>query len=308
VTARNPAPAPAARAPVASMTGFARADGVAGGQAWTVEAKSVNGRGLDVRCRFPSGLDALEPAARGLAAKHLKRGTVSIGVQLSRAAEAGRLRLNREVLAEVLRIAAEIEGAGAARPRIDALLAVRGVIETADDGAASEDDRAGLEAALAEGLERAVAGLAEVRAAEGRHLEAVIAGHLDAIERLTAEAAASAAARPEALRARFRAQLDEILQAAAGVPEERLAQELAVLVSRGDVREELDRLSAHVAQARELMAEGGAVGRRLDFLCQEFNREANTLCSKSQDVALTRIGLELKAAIEQLREQVQNVE
>ena len=294
---------------VSSMTGFARAEGAVDAYAWAVEIKSVNGRGLDVRCRLPGGLDALEPVARSLAAQHLKRGNVSITVTLNRTTEGGQIRINRALLAELIAVAREIEGMGAAPPRVDALLTVRGVIESGGDESDTPELRARLETAVSNGLAQAMEQLVEGRTGEGRHLAALLHGHVDEIERLTAAAAASAAAQPDALRTRLKAQLDEILEtAAASLPEERLAQELALVVGRSDVREELDRLRAHADGARALLAEGGAIGRRLDFLCQEFNREANTLCSKSADVALTRIGLDLKAAIEQLREQVQNVE
>jgi len=296
------------RSIVSSMTGFARAEGAVDAHAWAVEIKSVNGRGLDVRCRLPGGLDALEPVARSLATQKLKRGNVSITVTLNRTTEGGQIRVNRALLAELIAVAREIEGMGAAPPRVDALLTVRGVIESGNDESDTPELRARLEAAVSNGLAQAMDQLIQGRTAEGRHLAALLHGHIDEIERLTAAAAASAAAQPDALRARLKAQLDEILGAAASVPEERLAQELALAVGRSDVREELDRLRAHVDGARTLLAEGGAIGRRFDFLCQEFNREANTLCSKSADVALTRIGLDLKAAIEQLREQVQNVE
>lgn len=300
----------AAKAAIASMTGFARADGATEAASWTVEVKSVNGKSLDVRCRFPSGLDAVEAFARAEAAKVLKRGNVNIGLSLARTARQSPLRLNRELLAQVIELAREIEGAGAERPRIDALLSVRGIIDTAEDesGEGAEEERAALEAALTRSVAEVLGKLAQARLEEGAHLAAVLSGHLDTIASLTEAAARTASLQPEALRAKLRAQLAQLLDAVPSLPEERLAQEAALLVAKADVREELDRLRAHISQARGLLAEGGAVGRRLDFLCQEFNREANTLCSKSADVELTRIGLDLKATIEQFREQVQNIE
>jgi uncharacterized protein (TIGR00255 family) len=289
------------------MTGFARVEGTAAGQSWAIEMKSVNGRGLDVRCRAPVGFDAVEAAARTLATQTLKRGSVTVGVSVTRDAASGQLRINRALLDEVVRLAREIEGAGAAPPRIDALLSVRGVIDSGEE-APAVDQRATVEAALVGALRDAMDRLIAMRLAEGAQLAVLLSGHLDGIGRLTDAAAAAVSTQPDALRARLEALLAEILGQVPALPPERLAQEVALLVSRGDIREEIDRLRAHVESARALLAEGGAVGRRLDFLCQEFNREANTLCSKSTDVALTRIGLDLKATIEQLREQVQNVE
>ncbi len=300
----------AGKAAIASMTGFARADGANGAASWTVEVKSVNGKSLDVRCRFPSGLDAVEAFARAEAMRVLKRGNVNIGLSLTRTARQSPLRLNRELLAQVIELAREIEGAGAERPRIDALLSVRGIIETVeeDGGGDAEGERAELEAALTRSVAEMLGKLAQARLDEGRHLAAVLSGHLGTIASLTEAAARTASLQPDALRAKLKAQLAQLLEAVPSLPEERLAQEAALLIAKADVREELDRLRAHIAQAHALLAEGGAVGRRLDFLCQEFNREANTLCSKSADVELTRIGLDLKATIEQFREQVQNIE
>lgn len=292
---------------IVSMTGFARADGAAAGTHWTVEVKSVNGRALDVRCRMPSGFDSLEAAARAEIARQLKRGNVSLNLSVVRNQAGAPIRLNRELLAQVIQLAREIEGAGAAAPRIDALLAVRGVLEPVEEQE-TEEARAALEGAIADSIAQAVARLATARAEEGRHLAEVLAGQIDTIEHLTRAASHVASLQPDALRARLRQQVQALLEALPALSEERLAQEAALLIAKADVREELDRLRAHISQARALLKEGGAVGRRLDFLCQEFNREANTLCSKSADVELTRIGLELKVTIEQFREQVQNIE
>lgn len=292
---------------IASMTGFARASGGTGTTHWTVEVRSVNGRALEVRTRMPSGFDALESAARTEIARRLKRGNVNMTLTVARTASGAPVRLNRDMLDQVIRIAREIEGAGAAPPRIDALLSVRGIIEV-EESQPSEEEQAELEAAIGRSVAEAVAALAAARAAEGAHLADILHGHLDTIARLTEAAAGTAALQPDALRARLRQQVQALLEAVPALSEERLAQEAALLIARADVREELDRLRAHIAQARAMLREGGAVGRRLDFLCQEFNREANTLCSKSADVELTRIGLDLKATIEQFREQVQNIE
>jgi len=295
-----------AQRPVASMTGFARIDGHAEAYSWTFEAKSVNGRSLDIRCRMPGGFDQIEAVARAEIPKRLARGTVNLTLTLTRSSTVSQLRINRDLLAQVLDLAREIEAAGAAAPRLDALLSVRGIIEPVEED--ETDARERLDETLKRDVASVIAKLAEARAAEGARLVGVLTGHLDEIERLTDAASACASVQPEALRERLKAQLAALLDAVPSLPEERLAQEAALLIGKADVREELDRLRAHVQAAREMLAEGGAIGRRFDFLCQEFNREANTLCSKSADVELTRVGLSLKASIEQLREQVQNIE
>jgi uncharacterized protein (TIGR00255 family) len=295
-----------AKRPVASMTGFARVDGHGEGVSWTLEAKSVNGRSFDLRCRLPAGFDAVESAARAEIPKKLARGSINLTLTVNRTAAAGQMRINRELLAQVLELAREIEGAGAAAPRLDALLAVRGIIEPVETE--ESDTRELTEAAIKADLGRLIDALSVARVAEGARLAEVLAGQLREIEDLIAAASATAAAQPAALRERLRAQVQALLDTAPALPEERLAQEAALLIAKADVREELDRLRAHIQAARDLLAEGGAIGRRFDFLCQEFNREANTLCSKSSETDLTRIGLSLKATIEQLREQVQNIE
>lgn len=288
------------------MTGFARAEGETSGLSWVWEARSVNGRGLDVRCRLPSGLDRLDPIVRAEAAKQLKRGNVSVTLTLSKAAGAPPFTVDRAVLDQVLALHTDLMGrVNRAPPRIEALLQIPGVL-----------DRGGLADAIDEKVEKALlAGFSQVlkrligaRAEEGARLKTVLMGQIDEIERLTAEAAGAAVLRPEAVKDRIRQQISELLDAVPALSEERLSQELALLAAKGDVREELDRLAAHIGQARDMLNEGGAIGRRLDFLSQEFNRESNTVCSKSQDVSLTRIGIALKSVIDQLREQIQNVE
>lgn len=293
---------------VASMTGYARAEGQHGPLAWTWDVKSVNGRGLDLRVRLPSGWEALELPARERIGARLRRGNVTANLNLTRTAAAG-LRVNTEMVERVAEILRDWQARypDFAPPRLDAILGVRGVLE---EGDAAEDDERAREAArqaLLAGLDAALDALEAMRRQEGGRLHAVLTQRLDEIENLAGRAESSAALRPEALRERLRTQVRALLEAG-DLPEERLAQEAALLATKADVREELDRLKAHVAAARELLAAGGAVGRRLDFLCQEFNREANTLCSKSGDVGLTRIGLDLKAVIDQFREQVQNIE
>lgn len=292
---------------IASMTGFARADGQSDSHVWTFEVKSVNGRGLDVRFRLPAGFDALETTARTEIARRLRRGNVSVALAVSRAAGAAAMRINRTLLDQLIAVCRDYADAGLAPPSLDGLLAIRGVVEPAEESE-SDEARVQLEAAVAATLVEALERLVAARFAEGARLAEVLAAQIAEIERLTDEASRTAAMQPAALKERLRSQVQALLDSVPALPEERLAQEAALLIARADVREELDRLRAHVAAARELLTEGGAIGRRLDFLCQELNREANTLCSKSSDVELTRIGLALKAAIEQFREQVQNIE
>ncbi len=288
------------------MTGFARTDGQLEGYSWTIEVKSVNGRSLDTRFRLPSGFDGLEPVARTEIARRFKRGSLNLLLTVSRATTAGQVRINRPLLNQLMALAREFAGDNAPPPRLEGLLGVRGVIEVLDENEAAKLEE--LEAPLVASLKLALDRLAAARTDEGQRLAGVLTSQLEEIAALVSAASASAATQPALLRTRLRAQLAILTDAAPAVPEERLAQELALLVARGDVREELDRLRAHITAAFELLTIGDTVGRRLDFLCQEFNREANTLCSKSTDTDLTRIGLALKATIEQLREQVQNIE
>ncbi len=292
---------------VASMTGFARSEGHADGLGWVWEIKSVNSKSLDLRCRLPAGYDALELKLRAALAERLKRGAVSVTLTVTRAAGGTPFRVNRAALAEIMALAKELAAeTGAAPPRIDGLLALRGVLEDAEEATAAADERR--LAAMQRDFEAALAALAAMRLAEGRRLVPLLEARLGEIEALASAAARAAGAQPAAAKARLKEQLAALLETVPAIPEERLAQEAALIVARGDVREELDRLSAHVDAARSLLKEGGPIGRRLDFLCQEFNREANTLASKSPDLELTRLALGLKAAIEQLREQVQNIE
>ncbi len=294
--------------PLASMTGFARAEGSHGAFSWIWEVKSVNARNLDVRCRLPSGLERLEATARAEAPSRFRRGAFTLALNVTRAQGAAALRIDRDFLDRLIDLHGEYaDRVAPGPPRLDRLLQVRGVVESADV-AEEETARAEREAAMEASLVEALDALAAARREEGARLEAVIRAHLDEIERLTAAARGTAAAQPEGRRRRLREQVDQLLGADVDLPEERLAQEVALLLAKTDVREEIDRLAAHVAAARELVEAGGPVGRQLDFLCQEFNREANTLCAKSWDIDLSRIGLDLKAAIDRLREQVQNIE
>lgn len=293
---------------VASMTGFAESAGSHGALRWRWEAKSVNGRSLDMRLRIPPGYDGLEAPARRLAGERFQRGAFQISLTVEPDANVRGLSIDAAALASAVRIAREVAAeTGLAPARVDGILALKGVI-VQDEAAVLDDQARGLrDAAILESLATALDMLVKARGNEGAKLAALLGGQIDEIERLTREAASLAAAQPEALKARLSAQLAELL-AGAPVPPERLAQEVALLATRADVREELDRLTAHVQDARALMAQGRGVGRKLDFLAQEFNREANTLCSKSSDIALTRTGLALKAVIDQFREQSQNVE
>jgi uncharacterized protein (TIGR00255 family) len=292
---------------LSSMTGFAESSGGHGGQAWRWEARSVNGRGLDVRLRIPPGLDGIEAPARKLAAARFVRGSLQVALTLEPQESARGLKIDPVTLAAAVKLAQQIAAeTGLAPARVDGILALKGVI-VADDGAPlDEAARAHRDAAILESLAMAFDALARERLNEGAKLKTILTRQLDEIEALVKEAGALAASQPQALKARLAAQMNDLL--AAGLPEERLAQETALLAARADVREELDRLAAHVADARAMLKSGQGIGRKLDFLAQEFNREANTLCSKSADIALTRTGLALKAVIDQFREQSQNVE
>jgi len=291
---------------LSSMTGFARAEGAAGAWSWAVEARSVNGRNLEVRFRGPPGFDGLERIAREAAQARFQRGQVNVSIAARRAETAGAVRINREVLERYLLLADELTGKGhALTPSADGLLGLRGVLEAGEAEEAPEA-RAAAEAAMAKSLATALDGLKTSRMAEGASLGTVLSGLVDQIETLCVEAETEAAAQGPALKDRLAKRLAELLGEAA--PADRIVQEAAVMATKADVREELDRLGSHVAAARALMAEDAAAGRRLDFLTQEFMREANTLCSKSATTGLTRVGLALKAAVDQFREQVQNVE
>lgn len=293
---------------IASMTGFARAEGATGDFAWTWELKSVNGRNLDLRCRFPAGYEHLDGFVRARTQEALKRGNLAVTLTVDDAASQGRLTVNRAALDQILGIVAEFGGKlGAEPPRLDGLLALKGVLDV-ELPEIDEAETARRTGALQQGFGKALTGLATMREAEGKRLADLALAHVAEIERLCAAAAASAGAQPLAIRQKLERQFAELLQGLTPLSEDRLAQEAAMLAGKADVREELDRLAAHVSAARDLIGAGGAVGRKLDFLCQEFNREANTLCSKSADIGLTTIGIELKAAIEQLREQIQNIE
>ena len=294
------------------MTGYARAQGADERRRWVWEARSVNGRNLEIRCRVPQGFDRLENPARTAVGGRLKRGNVSLTLTLTSERQSSPLRINRALLAELGTLVEEVrKSTGAAAPSADGLLRVRGVIEEEEEGEQTEEALAALEKAMSATLDEVLKALVAARAAEGKALAKVIDGHVVEIEGLCRRAAERAQAQIGTVRARFESQLGELLGRTPALSEERFAQEVALLVGKADVREELDRLAAHISQARTLLAEArqdNPVGRKFDFLCQEFNREANTLCSKSADIELTRIGIDLKGAVERMREQVQNVE
>jgi uncharacterized protein (TIGR00255 family) len=299
---------------IASMTGFAREEGSLDSLVWSWELRSVNGRGLELRFRLPPGLDALEPKLRELAGTRLRRGNVTANLTIRRDETGARMSVDQAALDQALHLALTIAARipHSAPPRAEALLALPGVMRSNVAAEASEEQKAREGAALAEaataGFARALDALIVARHAEGERIGAVLAGQLDEIAILHAQASLEAAQQPAAQRARMLENLQALLREIPALPEERIAQEVALLAAKSDVREELDRLSAHFEAARALLAEAVNIGRRFDFLVQEFNREANTLCSKSASVALTATGLRLKACIEQLREQVQNIE
>ena len=293
-----------------SMTAFAAAKGAQDGFSWTWEMRSVNGKGLDLRLRVPDWVDGLEAGLRARAGKALGRGNVSLNLRLVRDDGAGALAVNAAQLEDVLTAMSEVENRAMARgvtlaPATAAdLLGLRGVLESG----AGEDDTTALCKTLLADFETVLAAFLDMRATEGRALAAVLTAQLDDIERLTDEAAQAAEARRPEMEQAFKAALARVMETAETADEARIAQEMALIAVKADVTEELDRLRAHVAAARDLLAAGSPVGRKLDFLSQEFNREANTLCSKAQNKALTATGLELKTVIDQMREQVQNVE
>lgn len=291
-----------------SMTGFARAEGSHGRCTWVWEVKTVNGKGLDLRFRLPGGFDNLEKPVRDMAQSLFKRGNFSIGLNIKWTDQTAGYQVNKQALDDLLAALPDIQSKvpDMPAPNLGDLLGVRGVVEPVEESL--DDLRDALEPKLLENAHAAMTALKGVRDEEGARMADVLMGHLQTIEKLRDDAVRLAALQPEAITAKFKASIEEILKEVPPLPEEKIAQEVALLVAKADVREELDRLKAHCEAAHDLMKGASPVGRKLDFLCQEFNREANTLCSKSADVDLTRIGLDLKAAIEQFREQVQNIE
>jgi uncharacterized protein (TIGR00255 family) len=290
------------------MTGYASASGGDISTAWSWDVRSVNGRSLELRTRLPHGFDRLDPAVRQATQKRFQRGSMTLALSLESLGRRERPRVDRELLSEYARLAQAIAAeTGIDAPRVDGLMALDGVIER-EDSREDGNAEAVRDTAILTTLDAALAQLAEARHREGKAIATALLGHVDAITAATDAAASLAVVRPEALRAKLEAQIAELLGPANPVTPEKLAQEVAGLVLRADIREELDRLRAHAAEARRLIEGGGAIGRKFEFLSQELNREANTLCSKSTDLTLTRLGLELKTAIDRLREQAANIE
>jgi uncharacterized protein (TIGR00255 family) len=291
-----------------SMTGFARTDGTHGDTAWHWEVRSVNGRNLELRLRLPSGFDALEIKARGLAQEKLSRGNCTINLWVKRESGQMEIKLNETALRQAQAVAERAQGlTGLQPPRLDTLLGMRGVVETVE-GEESEEAQAALQQALIATLAAALDQLVSARAGEGERLQTVIAKQLTAIGSLTERAAAAAGRQPAAIAQRLGEQIARLIEPGSTLDPDRLHQEALLLAAKADIQEELDRLCAHVAAANELIGSDQPVGRKFEFLAQEFNREANTICSKASDIEISRAGLELKTVIDQLREQVQNIE
>lgn len=293
---------------LSSMTGFARASGSSGAYDWHWELKSVNAKGLDVRPRLPPGWDAIEIPLRKRAAEALTRGTLYAVLTVQRTGAPPAVRVNEPVLGAILSAFREISHRiQAAPPSLDGILGLKGVIDVVETED-SEEEKERATAAAVGGFETALAHLADMRRAEGAALARVLEMRLSEIADLIESAETTPGRRPEAVKARLAEQVAVLLESSERFDAERLHQEAILLAAKADIREELDRLRSHLDQARKLIAGGGAVGRKLDFLSQEFNREANTICAKSNDIALTKVGLELKSVVEQFREQVQNLE
>lgn len=294
---------------VSSMTGFARAASTHEEWSWSWELKSVNAKGLDVRTRLPMGFDGLEVATRGKLSKAFKRGSITAALTLRQSGGATRYQINRPhldiLVSESKRIAGE--NPDLAPASADGLLGLRGVIEVEDDDAVDQE-RAGLESLLVSSLDEAVTMLSSTRAEEGARLGQVLNEFIDHLSSLLDDVAKAAELQPDIIKERLKSQIEDLVSDISVLDPTRLEQEAAIIMTKADIREELDRFAAHIASVRELMAEGGPVGRRLDFLCQELNREANTICSKAHDTSVTRLGLDMKATVEQFREQVQNIE
>lgn len=294
---------------LSSMTGFARGQGAAGSYVWSWEIKSVNAKGLDVRLRVPPGWDAVEVAVRKAATEALVRGTVYGNLSVERKGTAPRVQINEQVLSAIIATLDQIDNrvVGAGRPTLDGILALKGVMEVVDDDETPEARQAAEKAIIA-GFSKTLGDLTAMRREEGETLGKLLTARLDEIARLAARAEAAPGRKAEAIKARLAEQVATLIEASQRFDSDRLYQEAILLASKADIREELDRLASHTTQVRKMLADGGPVGRRLDFLAQELNRESNTLTAKANDVELANIGLELKTVVEQFREQVQNLE
>jgi uncharacterized protein (TIGR00255 family) len=293
---------------LSSMTGFARSHGTSGPYAFEWELKSVNAKGFDLRMRLPPGWDEIEAPARKRAAEVLSRGTVYANLNLKRAGALSTVRVNEEVLASIVKIAGVLAGRiDAVAPSIDGLLAIKGVIEVVEPEGNEEEDKAA-KLAVAMAFDEALTALIEMRKREGETLGQILSQRMNEIENLAKQAEAAPGRKPEAIKARLAEQIAALLESSDRFDSDRLNQEALLIAAKADIREELDRIASHISQARDMIGKGGAVGRRLDFMAQEFNREVNTCCSKSNDLELTNTGLAMKNVVEQFREQVQNLE
>jgi len=293
---------------LSSMTGFARSHGASGPYAFEWELKSVNAKGFDLRMRLPPGWDELEALAKKRAGEVLSRGTVYANLNVKRANAVSTIRINEEVLASIVKVAGVLAGKiDAVAPSIDGLLSIKGVIEVIEPETNEAEDNAA-KAAAAVAFEQALTDLVAMRRREGVTLGRILSQRMDEIEHLARKAEAAPGRKPEAIRARLADQIAALLDTSDRFDPDRLNQEAIMIAAKADIREELDRIGSHISQAREMIGKGGPIGRRLDFLAQEFNREVNTCCSKSNDLELTSTGLEMKNVVEQFREQVQNLE
>lgn len=293
---------------LSSMTGFARSHGASGPYIFEWELKSVNAKGLDLRLRLPQGWDELEAFAKKRAGEMLSRGTIYANLGVKRSDAVSTVRINEGVLAEVIRVAGSLAGKiDAVAPSVDGLLSIKGVIEVIDPESNEEEDRAA-KAAAAAAFEEALVSLVAMRRREGEALGQILSQRMDEIEVLVTKAEAAPGRKPDAIKARLAEQVATLLEGSDRFDPDRLNQEALLIAAKADIREELDRIASHLGQAREMIGKGGPIGRRLDFLAQEFNREVNTCCSKSNDIELTNTALEMKNVVEQFREQVQNLE
>jgi uncharacterized protein (TIGR00255 family) len=293
---------------LSSMTGFARSHGASGPYTFEWELKSVNAKGFDLRLRLPQGWDELEAFAKKRAAELLSRGTVYANFNVKRADALSTVRINEDVLAAVLKVASSLAGRiDAVAPSIDGLLGIKGVIEVVEPERNEDEDKAAIAVASA-AFDEALNNLVAMRRREGEALGQILSQRMDEMAALAKRAEDAPGRKPEAIRARLAEQIAALLETSERFDPDRLNQEALLIAAKADIREELDRIASHIAQAREIIGKGGAIGRRLDFLAQEFNREVNTTCSKSNDVELTNVGLEMKNVVEQFREQVQNLE
>ncbi len=293
---------------IKSMTGFARTEGAIGSTRWAWEIRSVNGRNLDLRLRLPPGFDALEPRVREIAAAKFQRGSIQIGLNIKREEGVTAIRLNEQVLHQVLAAATRVrEMTGARAASVEGLLGIKGVLEVVEASETEAESEQRM-AALVASFQDAVEGVFVARVGEGKRLQKVLLEQVDEIARLTQEIEVNPNRSADAIKRRMAEQVARLIDASSTLDPARLHQEAIMVATKADVEEELKRLAVHVAAARDLLSAENGVGRKLDFLAQEFNREANTVCSKAGDSSVTGLGLSLKTVIEQFREQVQNIE